>query len=95
MQLISTTASAFGTLSTKAPSRSVVVPFVVRAVFGAEFRKQLGGNILVGAILLIVCGVLSNVIIINEMAAGLGTISTLIALPLFVWMLAIRQRSWD
>ena len=74
---------------------SLVIPFVVRAVFGSEFRKQLGGNILVGAILLIVCGVLSNMIIINDMQAGLGAISTLIALPLFVWMIAIRQRSWD
>ena len=74
---------------------SLVIPFIVRAVFGAEFRKQLGGNILIGAILLIVCGVVSNMIVINEMKAGLGAISTLIALPLFVWMLAIRQRSWD
>lgn len=74
---------------------SLVIPFIVRAVFGAEFRKQLGGNVLIGAILLIVCGILSNMIIINEMKAGLGAISTLIALPLFVWMLAIRQRSWD
>ena len=74
---------------------SLVVPFVVRAVFGSEFRKQLGGNILVGAILLIVCGLVANMVIINDMPAGLGPVSTLIALPLFVWMIAIRQRSWD
>ena len=74
---------------------SLVVPFVVRAVFGSEFRKQLGGNLLVGSIILVVCGLLSEYIVIDGVAAGLGTVTTLIALPLFVWMLAIRQRSWD
>ena len=74
---------------------SLVVPFVVRAVFGSEFRKQLGGNILVGSIILVICGLLSNYIIVNDTGIGLGPITTIIALPLFVWMLAIRQRSWD
>ena len=74
---------------------SLVVPFVVRAVFGSEFRKQLVGNVLVGAILLVVCGVLAEFVVINNMGIGLGGISTILALPLFVWMIAIRQRSWD
>ena len=74
---------------------SLVVPFVVRALFGSEFRKQLGGNIMVGSSILIVCGLLSNIVVVGGMTAGLGPVTTLVALPLFVWMLAIRQRSWD
>lgn len=74
---------------------SLVVPFLVRAVFGAEFRKQLVGNVLVGAIVLVFCGDLATMILIDGTAVGLGPVVTIATLPIFVWILAIRQRSWD
>ncbi|MCI9261577.1 iron ABC transporter permease [uncultured Adlercreutzia sp.] len=74
---------------------SLVVPFVARAVFGSEFRKQLGGSMLLGALVLLVCGDLSTALLFDGTAVGLGPVVTLFAMPLFVWMLAIRQRSWE
>ena len=74
---------------------SLVVPFVVRAVFGAEFRKQLAGNILVGALLILVCGCISDYVLIWGTTVDLGSIVSIIAMPLFVWMLSVRQRSWE
>ncbi len=74
---------------------SLVIPFVVRAVFGSEFRKQLAGNILVGAILLLVCGDIVSYVYINAVQLDLGSVVTVLALPLFVWMLAASQRSWE
>ena len=74
---------------------SLVVPFVVRAVFGAEFRKQLWGNILVGALLILVCGDISTYVLLWGTTVDLGSIVTIVAMPLFVWMLAVRQRSWE
>lgn len=73
---------------------SLVVPFVVRAVFGSEFRKQVGGNILVGALLLLVCGDVTSCVSLWGVGVDIGSAVTILVMPLFVWMLAIRQRSW-
>lgn len=74
---------------------SLVVPFLVRALFGSEFRKQLGGNLLMGAIVLLVCGVLSTNIVFDGLAVGLAPVVSILVLPLFVWIMALQQRSWD
>ena len=74
---------------------SLIVPFIARAVFGAEFRKQLLGTCLIGALLLLVCGDLTSLIYIDNIPIDLGSIVTIVTLPLFVWMLAIQQRAWE
>lgn len=74
---------------------SLVVPFLVRAVFGSEFRKQLGGNLLMGAIVLLICGDLSTNIIFDGAAVGLAPVVSIAVLPLFVWIMALQQRSWE
>lgn len=74
---------------------SLIVPFLARALFGAEFRKQLAGTCLIGALVLLVCGDLSNMIYISNVPIDLGSIVTIVTLPLFVWMLAIQQRAWE
>lgn len=74
---------------------SLVVPFLVRALFGSEFRKQLGGNLLMGAIVLLICGDLSTTILFDGLAVGLAPVVSILVLPLFVWIMALQQRSWD
>ena len=74
---------------------SLIVPFIARAVFGAEFRKQLLGTSLIGALLLLVCGDLTSIIYFDEVPIDLGSIVTIVTLPLFVWMLALQQRAWE
>lgn len=74
---------------------SLVVPFVVRAVFGAEFRKQLWGNVLVGALVLVLCWDVASFVSIPNFDLPVGTVVSVAILPLFVWMIALRQRSWE
>ncbi len=74
---------------------SLIVPFIVRAIFGSEFRKQLGGNLIVGALVLLVCGDVGNLITFEGLSVGTGTVVSVIAIPLFVWMVVIRQKSWE
>ena len=75
---------------------SLVVPFVARAAFGAEFRKQLVGTCLIGALLMLLCGDLSTIIYFDEtVPINLGSIVTVVMLPLFVWIMAVQQRAWE
>ena len=74
---------------------SLIVPFIVRSVFGSEFRKQLGGNLLLGALVLLVCGVLGSLIEFDGLSVGTGMVVSVVAIPLFVWMVAMRQKSWE
>ncbi len=73
----------------------LMIPFVVRAIFGSEFRKQLGGNLILGALVLLVCSDVGTLITIDGISVGASMIVNIIAIPMFIWMLAIRQRSWD
>ena len=74
---------------------SLVVPFLARAVFGSEFRKQLLGSVLLGALVLLVCGDVVNYFLVYIVPLDLGSVVTVLALPLFVWMLVIQQRTWE
>ncbi len=74
---------------------SLIIPFIVRSAFGSEFRKQLFGNLLVGSLLLLVCNDIGTFITIEGQAVGSAMIIQIVTLPLFVWMLAVRQRSWE
>ncbi len=74
---------------------SLVVPHLCRSFFGADFRKQICGSVLVGAALLVACRIVVGLL------PGLGTIipvSTIlnfVILPFFVWMIATQQRGWE
>lgn len=80
---------------------SLVVPFVSRAYFGAEFRKQLVGNVLIGAVLVTACRSIAGLLNIVLYNAGLtfqfpvGIVASLICMPAFVWVVATQQRTWD
>ena len=74
---------------------SLVIPFVVRAVFGAEFRKQLVGNILCGALILLMAGDITTFVGISQINLDIGSVVTICAMPLFVWMIAVQQRGWE
>ncbi len=74
---------------------SLIIPFIVRAVFGSEMRKQLAGNLLVGALLLLVCGDFGTLIKFDGVSVGLSMVVSVVAIPLFIWMQAIRQRGWE
>lgn len=73
---------------------SLVVPFIARAVYGSEFRKQLAGNALIGALVLLVCrDAVSFVPFVGD-GVPLGTMVTFVTLPAFVGVMAMAQRQW-
>ena len=73
---------------------SLVVPFVARAVFGTEFRKQLLGNVLLGALVLLVCRDCIALIPFVGSGIPLGPMVTFVTLPAFVWVMTIAQKQW-
>ncbi len=74
---------------------SLVVPHISRSLFGAEFRKQFVGNILLGALLLVLCRVILSFVPSIASWLPIGTVVSIVVLPAFVWILAMQQRSWE
>lgn len=74
---------------------ALVVPHVSRYLFGAEFRKQFWGNIFIGATLMVVARTIVSAVPFVGYGLPIGTIVNFLVMPVFVWMLAIQQRSWE
>ena len=74
---------------------SLLIPHLSRFLFGAEFKKQMLGSALLGALLLLVCRDISALIPFVDAGLPIGTVVSLVTLPFFVWMLAVQQRSWE
>lgn len=75
---------------------SLVVPFVSRYLFGAEFGKQLWGNVLLGAAVLLVCKCILLLLPLSlTTVMGVGPVVNFVVMPVFVWMIATQQRGWS
>ena len=74
---------------------SLVVPFISRAVFGCEFNKQLVGNLCISPILLIVCRDITDLVPFIGEGLALGSVVSIVALPLFVVLMARHVRGWE
>lgn len=76
---------------------ALVVPFVSRSVFGVEFKKQLVGDLLLGALVVLVSADLMALVRILLFQNGivldvpLGAIANVAVIPIFVWALAAKQ----
>lgn len=73
---------------------SLVVPFLARAVYGSEFRRQMAGNVLIGALVLLVCRDIVSAIPFVGTGVPLGTAVTVVTLPAFAWVMAVFQKQW-
>ena len=74
---------------------ALVVPHISRMVFGAEFRKQFWGNILIGASLLVLCRIVVGFVPFIGTFLPISVVLNFLVLPFFVWMLATQQRGWE
>lgn len=74
---------------------SLVVPHVSRFLFGADFRKQFVGNCVLGALVLLLCRNVCDAIMFYSMSIPLGTVVSFVTMPVFIWMIAVQQRSWE
>ncbi|MEE8717047.1 MAG: iron chelate uptake ABC transporter family permease subunit [Coriobacteriales bacterium] len=73
---------------------SLVVPFVARAAYGAEFRRQLVGTVWIGALVLMVCRDVASLIPFAGTGVPLGSVATIVLLPAFAWVMVAAQRQW-
>ncbi len=74
---------------------ALFVPFISRATFGAEFRKQLLGNALIGSTILLGCRAIADLIPFAGEGFPIGVIVSFVALPFFVAAIVLQQRTWE
>ncbi|MCD8207001.1 MAG: iron ABC transporter permease [Bacteroidales bacterium] len=74
---------------------SLVVPFLVRYVVGSEFRKQLIGNMILGPIMLLLCRDICSLIPFVGGGLSLEMVVGFVALPVYIWMMALGRRGWE
>ena len=80
---------------------ALAVPFLSRLVFGTEFSRQTLGDLLLGAIVIVVCNALvsaANILLFQNhiyITLPLGLIANLVTLPLFAWIMASQKRGWE
>lgn len=73
---------------------SLIAPFIARGVFGAEFRKQFWGNLMIGGTILVICKDIVGLIPFYGSHVPLGTIVDFVVLPLFVVIIVSNRRIW-
>jgi iron complex transport system permease protein len=74
---------------------SLIVPFLSRAWFGCEFRNQLVGNVCISTILLLICRDIADLIPFAYLGIGVGTVVSVAALPIFIFIMARHMRGWE
>ena len=74
---------------------SMIVPFMSRSWFGTEFSKQLIGNVCIGTLLLLICRDITDCIPFVGDGLGVGMIVQIVAMPIFVIIMAKHLRSWE
>lgn len=74
---------------------SMIVPFMSRSWFGTEFSKQLTGNVCIGTLLLLICRDITDCIPFVGDGLGVGMIVQIVAMPLFVIIMAKHLNSWE
>ncbi len=74
---------------------SLCVPFLARSWFGCEFRHQLIGSICIGTVLLVVCRTLVDMIPFVGNGLAIGSLVSVVMLPLFLIVMARQARAWE
>ena len=74
---------------------SLIVPFLSRSIFGCESSRQLVGNLCIGPILLLVCRDVTDMIPFIADGLSIGSIASVVMLPLFVVVMARQMRGWE
>jgi iron complex transport system permease protein len=74
---------------------SLIVPFIARAVFGAESKKLFWGNLLIGGLILLICRDIAAFIPFAETGLPIGAVVQFVAMPVFVLILFSGRRTWE
>jgi iron complex transport system permease protein len=73
---------------------SLIVPFMSRSWFGVEFSKQFAGNVCISMIFLLVCRDIADLIPFVGAGIAIGSVVSVVALPLFMLIMAKQMRGW-
>ena len=74
---------------------AMVVPFVARSLLGVEFSKQMWGSLLLGAIVLLICRDAVALIPFPGYGLPLSIVTSVIVLPLFIWIIVMSNKTWN
>lgn len=74
---------------------SLIVPFISRGIFGAEFRKTFWANLLIGGTLLVICRDVAAMVKFGGDGLPVGTVVEFLTLPIFVILLLSQRRTWE
>ena len=74
---------------------SLIVPFIARSLFGCAFDRQLIGNVCLSPILLLVCRDITDLVPFIGEGLAIGSVVGVVALPLFMVMMARHVRGWE
>lgn len=76
---------------------ALMIPFICRALFGADFRDQLVSCLIFGAGFLLVCRIVAVACSFTHATQffTLGTIVSLLTAPFFMFVIARGRRGWN
>lgn len=74
---------------------SLIAPFIARSLFGCAFDRQLIGNVCLSPILLLVCRDITDLVPFIGEGLAIGSVVSVVALPLFMVMMARHVRGWE
>ena len=74
---------------------SLVIPFLSRRWFGCQFSHQLAGNFCIGAIFILLCRDLADLVPFVGDGLAIGNVVSLVALPVFLLVIALQQRRME
>lgn len=73
---------------------TLIVPFLARRWFGCEFGKQLAGSVCLGMIVLLACRDIADLIPFVGDGLAIGSVVSVVALPLFVVVVSKSMKEW-
>lgn len=74
---------------------TLLAPFIARSTFGCEMSRQLAGSVLVGMPLLLVCRDITDCIPFVGDGIAIGSVVSVVALPLFILIVVRGMRGWE
>ena len=74
---------------------SLIIPHLCRYLFGADFKKLFYMSAFYGSLLLLTSQMISNFIYIDTYQIPLGSVISLITMPILIWVMFRQRRGWE
>jgi ABC-type Fe3+-siderophore transport system permease subunit len=74
---------------------SMVVPYIVRAAVGADFKKVFTYSCLIGGSLMMICRLLTSFVLISDEPIPVTFIVNILITPVFLVIMAKQRRAFE